>query len=209
MPLRCRPKQFFFWVIKTADVTYDTTSFLELQAFHPLALGRVSRLHCKEHSAPCDRRRVAAAANMDASPMVEFVTRSQARGQCNPAGVATGFPTPWAFTLATLGSTGDLPPAMRSIGIHSVDGTGWLFACRGAPGGTAGGAAASSAGPIVASLCYLAGNYPDAGEPQTPQTLNPTSLTIQLLNPNPIPRHNREPKTLNPNPKPQSPNPKP
>ena len=112
---------------------------------------------------------------MDASPLVEFVSRSCARKQCTKDGVATGFPTPWAFTLATQGKTGDLPPSIRNVGVHSVDATGWLFTCRGAPGGAAGGALPgndiksggegenAAGGPIVASLCYLAGNFPKAG----------------------------------------------
>ena len=31
------------------------------------------------------------------------IYQALARGQCTPAGVAMGFPTPWAFTLATTG----------------------------------------------------------------------------------------------------------
>ena len=53
---------------------------------------------------------------MDPSPLREFVTRSTARGQCASSGVATGFPTPWAFTLATAGLSPGLPPSIRSIG---------------------------------------------------------------------------------------------
>ena len=67
------------------------------------------------------------------------IYQALARGQCTPTGVAMGFPTPWAFTLATAGATADLPPSVRFIGIHSVDATGWLFTTRGGPGGCAGG----------------------------------------------------------------------
>ena len=46
---------------------------------------------------------------MKASPLDEFIARSHARGQCDEHGVATGFPVPWAFTLATPGPTPDSP----------------------------------------------------------------------------------------------------
>ena len=93
---------------------------------------------------------------MKASPLDEFIARSHARGQCDEYGVATGFPVPWAFTLATPGPTPDSPPSCRNIGIHHVDSDGFVFACRGHPGGAAGGGS-------LASICFLAGNYPNAG----------------------------------------------
>eukprot|EP00227_Mantoniella_beaufortii_P018657 CAMPEP_0197589968 /NCGR_PEP_ID=MMETSP1326-20131121/10723_1 /TAXON_ID=1155430 /ORGANISM="Genus nov. species nov., Strain RCC2288" /LENGTH=205 /DNA_ID=CAMNT_0043154953 /DNA_START=53 /DNA_END=667 /DNA_ORIENTATION=- len=101
---------------------------------------------------------------MDSHPLVEFVHRSATRGQCDAAtGVATGFPIPWAFTLATAGQSPDLPPSIRNIGFHSVDATGFLFTTRGGPGGSAGPGENASGAPMVASLCYLTGNYPKAG----------------------------------------------
>ena len=93
---------------------------------------------------------------MKASPLDEFIARSHARGQCDEHGVATGFPVPWAFTLATPGPTPDSPPSCRNLGIHHVDSDGFVFACRGHPGGAAGGGS-------LASICFLAGNYPNAG----------------------------------------------
>ena len=93
---------------------------------------------------------------MKASPLDEFIARSHARGQCDEHGVATGFPVPWAFTLATPGPTPDSPPSCRNLGIHHVDSEGFVFACRGHPGGAAGGGS-------LASICFLAGNYPNAG----------------------------------------------
>lgn len=93
---------------------------------------------------------------MKASPLDEFIARSHARGQCDKHGVATGFPVPWAFTLATPGPTPDSHPSCRNIGIHHVDAEGFVFACRGHPGGAAGGGS-------LASICFLAGNYPNAG----------------------------------------------
>eukprot|EP00232_Nephroselmis_pyriformis_P017365 CAMPEP_0182898492 /NCGR_PEP_ID=MMETSP0034_2-20130328/27515_1 /TAXON_ID=156128 /ORGANISM="Nephroselmis pyriformis, Strain CCMP717" /LENGTH=261 /DNA_ID=CAMNT_0025032465 /DNA_START=62 /DNA_END=844 /DNA_ORIENTATION=- len=92
-------------------------------------------------------------------PLAEFVRRSVARGQCDASGVATGFPVPWAFTLATHTLHGGAP-SCRSIGIHHVDGQGWIFTTRGAPGGASG--LETKGGPIPASLCYIAGNYPGA-----------------------------------------------
>lgn len=129
---------------------------------------------------------------MNASPLAEFVSRSHKRGQCSSSGAARGFPVPWAFTLATSSARPDAPPSVRNLGLHGVDADGFVFACRGHPGGAAGGAPpAPSDPPVVASMCFLAGNYPRAGfeeqwraegecEPLDPATLDALDADLQV-----------------------------
>eukprot|EP00193_Tetraselmis_chui_P014765 CAMPEP_0177779618 /NCGR_PEP_ID=MMETSP0491_2-20121128/16700_1 /TAXON_ID=63592 /ORGANISM="Tetraselmis chuii, Strain PLY429" /LENGTH=268 /DNA_ID=CAMNT_0019299203 /DNA_START=49 /DNA_END=852 /DNA_ORIENTATION=+ len=92
------------------------------------------------------------------NPLSELCRRAQKRGQCDRSGAATGFPVPFAATVATSTGTADGAPAIRSLGIQAIDEHGFVFVVRGALGG-----GASHAGVKTVSLCHLAGNYPGAG----------------------------------------------
>eukprot|EP00931_Biecheleriopsis_adriatica_P119464 TRINITY_DN94684_c0_g1_i1.p1 TRINITY_DN94684_c0_g1~~TRINITY_DN94684_c0_g1_i1.p1 ORF type:complete len:378 (-),score=54.46 TRINITY_DN94684_c0_g1_i1:131-1264(-) len=96
---------------------------------------------------------------MDQNPLLELQKRSHARGACDDKGRAIGFPTPWAFMLATHGKNPQDPPAIRSLGFQVVDVDGIVFVARGAPGGATG----CDFGKSQVSMCHLAGNYPGAG----------------------------------------------
>ena len=102
---------------------------------------------------------------LKANPLEELVFRSARRGACSEEGKPSGFPMPWAMTLAT-GNGADIrgPPAVRSIGIQGITNEAIYFVGRGGPGGAAGPhIGAPSQMTINASMVHLAGNYPGAG----------------------------------------------
>lgn len=98
---------------------------------------------------------------LDKNPLAELVKRSHARGACDEDGLPVGFPTPWAFSLATYpGATKGAFPTNRSLGFQAVTADGVWFVCRGGPGGAGGPRTTDRS---EGSLVHVAGNYPGAG----------------------------------------------
>lgn len=63
---------------------------------------------------------------------------------------------PWSFQLATPPRASGGPPALRTLGIHSVTETGFIFFTL----GSAGGASGQTGEEVVASMVSLLGSYP-------------------------------------------------
>lgn len=63
---------------------------------------------------------------------------------------------PWSFQLATPNRSSGGPPALRTLGIHSVTETGFIFFTL----GSAGGASGQTGEEVVASMVLLLGSYP-------------------------------------------------
>ena len=63
---------------------------------------------------------------------------------------------PWSFQLATPNRSSGGPPALRTLGIHSVTETGFIFFTLGSVGGASG----QTGEEVVASMVLLLGSYP-------------------------------------------------
>ena len=63
---------------------------------------------------------------------------------------------PWSFQLAIPNRSSGGPPALRTLGIHSVTETGFIFFTL----GSAGGASGQTAEEVVGSMVLLLGSYP-------------------------------------------------